>query len=46
MAVLFLSVGKNQYTFSTREFVDYLKKGVLAPTDQKKISGMEVLLYL
>jgi hypothetical protein len=42
MAVLFFSIAKNQYTFGTREFVDFLKKGVLTPGDQKKISGMEV----
>lgn len=42
MAVLFFAIAKNQYTFGTREFVDFLKKGVIAQGDQKKISGMEV----
>lgn len=42
MVVLFFSVAKNNYTFSTREFADYLKKGVLGSTDQKKIIGLEV----
>jgi hypothetical protein len=46
MVVLFFAVGKNQYTFTTREFADYLKKGVLANSDQKKIIGLEVFLKI
>jgi hypothetical protein len=42
MVVLFFAIGKNNFTFSTREFADYLKKGVLAPTDQKKVVALEV----
>lgn len=42
MVVLFFAIGKNNFTFNTREFADYLKKSILAPTDQKKVVGLEV----
>lgn len=42
MVVLFFSVGKSNYTFSGREFADYLKKLVLANTDQKKVVAFDV----
>jgi len=37
MVVLFFAIGKNNFTFSTREFRDYLTKGVLSPADQKRV---------
>jgi len=46
MVVLFFAIGKNQFTFSTREFADYLKRGVIASTDQKKVVALEVNIYL
>jgi hypothetical protein len=46
MVVLFFAIGKNQFTFSTREFADYLKRGVIASTDQKKVVALEVNNYL
>jgi hypothetical protein len=43
MVVLFFAIGKNNYTFSTREFADFLKKAVLTPTDQRKVVALEVI---
>jgi hypothetical protein len=42
MVVLFFAVGRNNFSFSTREFADYLKKAVLASTEQKKIVAIDV----
>lgn len=42
MVVLFFAVSKGNYNYSTREFADYLKKVVLAGTDQKKVVALEV----
>ena len=37
MVVLFFSVGKGTLTYSTRDFADYLKKGVLSGVEGKKV---------
>jgi hypothetical protein len=42
MVVLFFAIGKNNFTFSTREFADYLKRSVVTQTDQKKVVALEV----
>lgn len=43
MVVLFFAVNKGgKYTFSTRDFVEYLKKSVLNSVDQKKIVALDV----
>lgn len=43
MVVLFFAVNKGgKYTFSTREFAEYLKKSVLSSVDQKKVVALEV----
>ncbi len=44
MVVLFFAIGKNNHTFTTREFADYLKKSVLTTADQKKVVPLEVTI--
>ena len=42
MVVLFFAIGKNNFSFSTREFADYLKRSVVTQADQKKVVALEV----
>lgn len=42
MVVLFFSVGKGTLTYSTRDFADYLKKGVLSGVEGKKVVPLEL----
>jgi hypothetical protein len=42
MVVLFMTIGRNNLSLSTREFAGYLKKSVLAETDYKKIIPIDV----
>jgi hypothetical protein len=42
MVVLFFSVGKGTLTYSTRDFADYLKKGVLNGVEGKKVVPLEL----
>lgn len=46
MVVLFMTIGRNNLSLSTREFAGYLKKSVLAVTDYKKIIPIDVTLNL
>ena len=42
MVVLFFAVSKGKLKYSSRDFADYLKKGVLNGIDQKKVVPLDL----